>query len=83
MTDRERRLIADRDNWVRLFNRLDAAVSHHRKSPRFKDSHDDALYHAQDRITRDAAGLLAPVVRVDRESTDIAGAARFERDNHE
>lgn len=43
-----------RDEWIRLFNRLDAAISHHEKADRFKDDHDEALYKARQRILRDA-----------------------------
>lgn len=49
----------ERDHWIRLFNRLDAAISHHRKSPHFKDRHDEALYAAADRILRDASKPVA------------------------
>lgn len=44
----------DRDAWVRHFNRLQAAVQHHRDADRFKDDHDEALYAAMDRVLRDA-----------------------------
>lgn len=45
----------ERDAWIRSFNRLDAAVSHHQKATResFVEAHDDALYAARARITRD------------------------------
>lgn len=46
---------SERDRYKRLFNRLDAAISHHEKADRFKDDHDDALYKARDRIVRDSA----------------------------
>lgn len=49
-------LQADRDRWVRLFNRLQGAVQHHRNADRFKEDHDEALYTAMDRVLRDAAG---------------------------
>lgn len=53
----------DRDRWIRLFNRLQGAVSHHRNA-RVKeaargltivDEIDEALYAAMDRVLRDAA----------------------------
>lgn len=47
-------LRADRDRWIRLFNRLQGAVSHHRNADRFKDDHDEALYKAMDAVLRDA-----------------------------
>jgi 1,2-phenylacetyl-CoA epoxidase PaaB subunit len=55
--ERYQRAEAERDRWVRLFNRLEAAVSHHKKASarRFVDDHDEALYAARDRICRDAA----------------------------
>lgn len=82
MGDRER-LVAERDHWIRLFNRMEAAIAHHERSPRFKDSHDDALYHARDRIVADAAKPMPmPVDRADYETADVAGAARFERDRN-
>ncbi len=52
----------ERDRWVRLFNRLDAAVTHHQKATReqgFTEVHDDALYAARARILRDAADPLS------------------------
>lgn len=73
------RLVAERDKWIRLFHRLEAAVNHHErgKCVEWVDEIDAALYAARDRIVRDAA------VRgrdVDHETNDVAGAARFERD---
>jgi hypothetical protein len=55
--------LEDRNRWIRLFNRLDAAVSRHRKAKdpegrSFKtwaDDTDDALHAAHDRILKDAA----------------------------
>lgn len=54
----EAHAVAERDHWIRLFNRLEAAVSHHRKADRFKDDHDEALYAARARILKDAARPL-------------------------
>jgi hypothetical protein len=51
----ERELRAERDHWIRQFNRLDAAITHHRAADRFKDDHDDALYAARDRVLKDIA----------------------------
>jgi len=48
--------VNQRDRWIRLFNRLEAAISHHQQADRFKDDHDEALYAARERILRDAAG---------------------------
>lgn len=51
-----------RDHWIRLFNRLDAAVNHHKRDAEANASSvgvegwDSALYAAQDRILRDAVG---------------------------
>lgn len=48
---------AECNHWKRLFNRLEASISHHykNKSTHFSDEVDDALYAARDRIIRDAA----------------------------
>lgn len=43
------------DRQIRLFNRLDAAVTHHEQADRFKEDHDEALYAARARILKDAA----------------------------
>lgn len=49
-------LVDERDRWIRLFNRLEAAVSHHKKaSAEFPQTHDEALYKARDKILKDAA----------------------------
>lgn len=47
----------ERDHWIRMFNRLDSAVNHHRrdKGDAWVDEVDDALYAAQDRILKAAA----------------------------
>jgi hypothetical protein len=47
----------ERNAWIRLFNRLDAAVSKHRaaKSAGFADDIDDGLHAAHDRVLKDAA----------------------------
>ncbi len=45
-----------RDHWIRLWNRLEAAISHHKKATAdFATEADEALYAARDRILRDAA----------------------------
>jgi hypothetical protein len=46
-----------RDEGRRLFNRIEAAISHHRrdKSELFVDDIDERLYAARDRILRDSA----------------------------
>lgn len=45
-----------RDGWVRLFNRLEGAVAHHRRATTaFREVHDEALYAAHDRVLRDAS----------------------------
>lgn len=44
--------------WKRLFNRLEAAIGHHKRAGEerfFVDAHDEALYAARDRVLRDAA----------------------------
>lgn len=87
MGDKER-LVAERDHWIRLFNRMEAAVAHHRAA---NDQMlgttleaDEALYHARDRIVADAAKPMPmPVDRVDYETNDVAGAAWFERNRNE
>lgn len=47
----------DRDYWIRLFNRLEAAVSHHKKDKGklFADEVDEALWAARDKILASAA----------------------------
>ena len=48
----------DHSRWVRLFNRLDAALSRHRTAKQegaFCDDADEALHAAHDRILKDAA----------------------------
>jgi hypothetical protein len=47
-------LTDDRDRWIRLFNRLEAAISHHKRDNKFVDEADEALYHARDKILKDA-----------------------------
>jgi hypothetical protein len=57
---------AQRDHWIRLFNRLDAAVNHHRRDAEANagtigvETWDSALYAAQTRILRDAANIDRP-----------------------
>ena len=51
--------IADRDRYIRLFNRLEAAISHHKKAhlpegQYFADDPDEALWAARDKILADA-----------------------------
>ncbi len=46
---------AERDHWIRLFNRLEGVVAHHRKSDDFDEVRDEALHAAHDRVLRDAA----------------------------
>jgi hypothetical protein len=48
-------LATERDRWIRAFNRLEAAISHHKRDEGFPDVHDEALYHARDRILSDLA----------------------------
>jgi hypothetical protein len=57
--------VADRDRWVRLFNRLEAAVSHHKRALGYEDDDayepwDEALYKARAQILRDAAASGEP-----------------------
>ncbi len=45
-------------DWQRLFNRLDAAISHHKRDQGdtpFASDADERLYAARDRILRDAS----------------------------
>lgn len=52
-------VIAERDHWIRLFNRLEAAVSHHKMTVEMMDDHfdlyDEALWDARDKILKVAA----------------------------
>jgi hypothetical protein len=48
-------VVAQRDAWVRRFNRLDVAITHHKNATDgCRDTHDEALYAARDRVLRDA-----------------------------
>lgn len=55
--DRLERVTRQRDMWHRLFNRLDAAITHHFNATfnGFTETHDEALYAARKRIYADAA----------------------------
>lgn len=60
MSDRERlaAAIEERDAWIRLFHRLEAAVTHHKRDTLpFASNADDGLYAARDRILRDACDV--------------------------
>lgn len=50
-------MTADRDRWIRAFNRLDAAITHHRRDTLngvdTSDEADEALWVARDKILRD------------------------------
>lgn len=52
---------AERDHWIRLFNRLEAAVTHHKKAAAgpFADDADLALWKVRDKILADAAQGVA------------------------
>jgi hypothetical protein len=50
----------ERNRWIRLFNRLDAAISRHRKAKAWTDDTDDALHAAHDKVLKAAA---SPVER--------------------
>lgn len=46
----------ERDAWIRLFNRLEAAIQHHKHATAgFATDADESLYAATDRIVNDAA----------------------------
>lgn len=48
---------ADRDRWIRYFNRIEAAINHHRRDTEgFATDADERLWRARDRIVRDAHG---------------------------
>lgn len=49
-------VVEQRDRWIRAFNRLDAAVSHHKRDCQFADAEDEALWATRDRILRDLGG---------------------------
>lgn len=41
----------DRDRYIRAFNRLEAAVSHHAAATEhFREVHDEGLYHARGKV---------------------------------
>lgn len=49
-------LEAQRNEWIKRYNRLEAAVAkHRRKAPEWVDTDDEELHAAHDRILRDAA----------------------------
>ncbi len=51
-------VMRQRDHWMRLFNRLDAAITHHKRDCEkndVPDTHDEALWAARDRVLRDSA----------------------------
>jgi hypothetical protein len=52
--------IAGRDAWIRFFNRLEAAITHHRRDSGFADANDESLWAARDRVLREAADELFP-----------------------
>lgn len=47
----------ERNEWIRRFNRLEAAISHHigAKAEAFKDEADEALHKAHKQIMKDLA----------------------------
>jgi len=48
--------VADRDHWIGLFNRLDAAVARHRrKDSAWADEFDEALHTAHDKVLKAAS----------------------------
>lgn len=49
--------VTQRDRWIRLFNRLDGAITHHErdKTDGFMDEIDEALYAARKKVLKDAA----------------------------
>lgn len=55
-TEERDQIAAQRDHWIRLFNRLEGAVAHHRKAMTDKSTlyHDEALYAAHDRVLKEA-----------------------------
>jgi hypothetical protein len=63
LEDTAARNARDRDHWIRLFNRLEASVTHHRKGKLAgvdtSDEIDEALWKARDKILTDAAGATA------------------------
>jgi predicted HAD superfamily Cof-like phosphohydrolase len=61
---------SERDRWIRLFNRLDAAISHHERDDRFRDDHDEALYAARRRVLKDA-GKRSRTHEVQRDVADF------------
>jgi hypothetical protein len=64
---------AERDRWIRLFNRLEAAVTHHKRDTAgFASNADDSLYAARDRILRDAA-VSHPVSDSEQAVAEAAG----------
>lgn len=48
-------MASDEMKWVRVLNRLDAAINHHQNAKGFAEDRDLALWAARDRIMADAA----------------------------
>lgn len=46
-------LVEERDKWIRAFNRLEVAITHHQRDCQFPDNYDDALYIARSKILTD------------------------------
>ena len=49
--------VDERDAWIRLFNRLEGAVAHHRKQEKWCETWDEALYAAHDRVLKAASEM--------------------------
>lgn len=56
-------LVAERDHWIRLFNRIENAVTHHKaayeRASLFVEQADEALWKARDKILADATKEVA------------------------
>lgn len=85
----------ERDAWIRLFNRLEAAIQHHKHATAgFATDADESLYAATDRIVSDAAdrgrigvraltGERAPIPRLALTRDEAAAAIGMSVDSFE
>jgi dynactin complex subunit len=86
---RDRQSRRQRDEWRKLFNRLEASVTHHKTAKLYgidtSDEIDEALWTARDKVLRDAAALTPTrtTLNADSNSKDLdeSGAIGNEPDD--
>lgn len=76
-SDREQR-----DHWIRLFNRMDAAITHHRKAKLTgvdtSDEADEALWKVRDKLLRVASERVGDAIEVALDDYPALGQKRPE-----